>query len=154
MEGPQSRGWPEVFMGRVKFVLDSNIFSELSKKQPDRRVLAKFQQHRFVSASCAPVYHELKFGILRMRPGTRRKELLEFLDGLLEEGIEVLPYDLKAADIHGRDRAALTAKGVGPPYVDAQIAAIAMAHDAAVATRNVDDFRRFPGLRVDNWFES
>jgi tRNA(fMet)-specific endonuclease VapC len=141
-------------MGRVRFVLDTNIFSELSKKEPDRGVLAKFQQHRFVSASCAPVHHELKFGILRMRSARRRKELLAFLDGLLEEGVEVLPYDLEASDIHARDRAAITAKGVAPPYVDAQIAAIAMAHDAAVATRNVDDFRRFPGLRVDNWFET
>ena len=140
-------------MGRVKFVLDTNIFSELSKKEPNRRVLAKFQQHRFVSASCAPVHHELKFGILRLRSAKRRKELLEFLEGLLEEGIEVLPYDLRAADIHARDRAALTGKGVAPPYVDAQIAAIATVYDAAVATRNTDDFRRFPGLRFDNWFE-
>jgi predicted nucleic acid-binding protein len=89
-----------------------------------------------------------------MRSARRRKELLAFLDGLLEEGVDLLPYDLKASDIHARDRAALTAKGVAPPYVDAQIAAIAMAHDAAVATRNVDDFRRFPGLRVENWFET
>ena len=141
-------------MGRVKFVLDTNIISELSKKEPDRRVLAKFQQHRFVSASCSPVHHELKFGVLRMRSAKRRKELLEFLEGLLEEGIEVLPYDRRAADIHARDRAALTAKGVAPPYVDSQIAAIAIAHDAVVATRNADDFKRFPGLQVDNWFET
>ena len=43
---------------------------------------------------------------------------------------------------HGRDRATQTAKGVAPPDVDAQIAPIALAHDAAVATRNADDFRR------------
>ncbi len=72
----------------------------------------------------------------------------------MEEGIEVLPYDRTAADIHARDRAALTAKGVAPPYVDSQIAAIAIAQNAAVATRNADDFKRFPGLRVDNWFET
>jgi predicted nucleic acid-binding protein len=43
----------------------------------------------------------------------------------------------------------VTAAGAGR----AQIAAIAIAHDAAVATRNIDDFKRFPGLRVDNWFQ-
>ena len=63
MARPQPGRGSEGLMGRVKFVLDTNIFSELSKKEPNRRVLAKFQQHRFVSASCAPVQHELKFGI-------------------------------------------------------------------------------------------
>lgn len=141
-------------MERVKFILDTNIFSELSKKEPNKRVLKKFQQHRFVSATCAPVYHELRFGVLKMPAGKRRKELLIFIEGLLEEGIDVLPYDRDAADLHARDRANLVDKGAAPSYVDAQIAAVALAHDAAVATRNVDDFRRFPGLRVDNWFES
>jgi tRNA(fMet)-specific endonuclease VapC len=141
-------------MERLRFVLDTNIFSELSKKEPNRAVLKRFQQHRFVSATCAPVYHELKFGVLKMAPGKRRKELLEFVEGLLEEGIDVLPYDRNAADLHARDRANLTGKGAVPSYVDAQIAAVALAHDAAIATRNVDDFKRFPGLRIDNWFEA
>ena len=140
-------------MEKIKFVLDTNIFSELAKKEPNRRVLKKFQQHRFVSATCAPVYHEMKFGILKMPPGKHRRELLEFVEGLLDEGIEVLPYDRNAAHGHARDRAMLVGKGIAPAYVDAQIAAIALANDAAVATRNVDDFRIFPGLRVDNWFQ-
>lgn len=140
-------------MGRVSFVLDTNIFSELSKKEPNRHVLSKFQQHRFVSAACAPVMHELEFGLAKMPRGRRQKELREFLDGLMDEGIEVLPYDLDAAKRHAEQRAALVAKGLSPAYVDAQIAAIALVHEAAVATRNTDDFKHFPGLRVDNWFE-
>ena len=139
-------------MGRVSFVLDTNIFSELSKREPNRHVLAKFQQHRFVSAGCAPVMHELEFGLAKMPSGRRQKELREFLDGLLDEGVDVLPYDLDAATRHAEQRAALTARGLSPPYVDAQIAAIALVHEAAVVTRNTDYFKQFPGLRVDNWF--
>lgn len=152
MARPQPGGRAEHPMGRVSFVLDTNIFSELSKKDPNRHVLGKFQQHRFVSAGCAPVMHELEFGLAKMPSGRRQQELREFLDGLLDEGIEVLPYDLDAAKRHAVLRAALTAKVLGPSYVDAQIAAVALVHEAAVVTRNTDDFKHFPGLRVDNWF--
>jgi predicted nucleic acid-binding protein len=89
-----------------------------------------------------------------MPPGKRPKELLEFVEGLLEEGIEVLPYERNAAEIHARDRAALTSKGTAPSYVDAQIAAVALARDAAIATRHVNDFKRFAGLRIENWFRT
>lgn len=140
-------------MERVKFILDTNIFSELSKPEPNPRVLKKFQQHRFVSATCAPVLHELRFGLAQLPAGKRRTQLTEFIAGLLDDGIETLAYDRTAAEIHARERAALTAKGTAPAYVDGQIAAIALTHGAAIATRNVDDFKRFPSLRVDNWFK-
>jgi len=139
-------------MERVRFILDTNIISELSKPEPNRRLLKKFQQHRFVCATCAPVLHELRFGIAQLPAGKRRKMLTEFIDGLLADGIEALPYDQKAAEIHAHERATLTAKGKVPSYVDGQIAAIALACGAGVATRNTDDFKLFPGLRVDDWF--
>lgn len=34
---------------------------------------------------------------------------------------------------------------------DIVIAAIALAHDATFLSRNVKDFRKVPGLRVENW---
>lgn len=36
---------------------------------------------------------------------------------------------------------------------DLLIAAIALAHEATVVTRNLRHFRQVPGLQVDNWFE-
>lgn len=35
--------------------------------------------------------------------------------------------------------------------MDLKIAAIALAHDATVLTRNLKDFSRVPGLRVEDW---
>lgn len=141
-------------MGRLKYLLDTNIFSELARPEPSARVLSKFQQHRIACASCAPVLHELRFGILRLPAGKRRDILTRFMDGLLEYGIETLPYDDKAAELHAGKRAGLEAKGVTLPYVDGQIASIASANDVALVTRNTADFKRFPGLRVENWFVS
>jgi tRNA(fMet)-specific endonuclease VapC len=139
-------------MGDVRFLLDTNVFSELSKEEPNRRVLSRFQQYRLVVASCAPVLHELQFGVLRLPAGERRERLWSYVNGFLEEGIETLPYDRKAAEIHARERARSTAKGIIWPVVDGQIAAIAVANDAALVTRNGSDFRRFPGLRLADWF--
>ena len=34
---------------------------------------------------------------------------------------------------------------------DLRIAAIALTHDATVVTRNLADFNRIPGLKVENW---
>src|SRR5690606_34586226 len=116
-------------MERVRFILDTNIISELAKPEPNARVLRKFQQHRFACATCAPVLHELRFGIAQLPAGKRRKALTEFIDGLLGDGIEALPYDHHAAEIHARERAALAAKGRAPAYVDGQIASIALAHE-------------------------
>jgi tRNA(fMet)-specific endonuclease VapC len=139
-------------MGEVKFLLDTNVFSELSKEEPQRRVLSRFHQHRLAVASCAPVLHELQFGVLRMPEGERRERLWNFVNGFLEEGIETLPYDRKAAEIHARERARAAAKGILWPTVDGQIAAIAVANNAALVTRNMSDFRRFRGLRLTDWF--
>jgi tRNA(fMet)-specific endonuclease VapC len=139
-------------MGEVKFLLDTNVFSELSKEEPQRRVLSRFHQHRLAVASCAPVLHELQFGVLRMPEGERRERLWNFVNGFLEEGIETLPYDRAAAEIHARERARAAAKGIQWPTVDGQIAAIAVANNVALVTRNMSDFRRFPGLRLADWF--
>jgi tRNA(fMet)-specific endonuclease VapC len=37
--------------------------------------------------------------------------------------------------------------------MDLRIAAIAIAHDALLISRNLADFRRVPGLRVEDWTE-
>ncbi len=38
------------------------------------------------------------------------------------------------------------------PFVDGQIAAIAMAHGLTLITRNTRDFAAIKGLRLANWF--
>ena len=53
---------------------------------------------------------------------------------------------------HARERARLERLGRTPAFVDGTIAAIAVMNDLPLATRNLDDFRDFEGLRVENWF--
>ena len=46
------------------------------------------------------------------------------------------------------------ATGRTPPYIDGQIAAIAVTNGCTLVTHNVADFAAFEGLQVENWFSS
>ena len=62
-----------------------------------------------------------------------------------------LPFDDRAAEHRGEIRALLEREGrpIGP--YDLQIAAIARTADLCLVTRNVLEFSRVPGLRIENW---
>ena len=134
------------------WLLDTNVLSEGSRAQPDANVLARFTHHEAELAVPAPVWHELRFGWLRMPDGQRKNAIGRYVQqvvGLLP----VLAYDANAARIHAELRAQAERIGRPQPFVDGQIAAIAIAHGLTLVTRNTKDFARVPGLRVADWFE-
>jgi tRNA(fMet)-specific endonuclease VapC len=51
-----------------------------------------------------------------------------------------------------RVRAELEKKGAAIGPLDTLIAGIAMAHGATLVTRNVDEFGRIDGMKVENWY--
>ncbi len=61
----------------------------------------------------------------------------------------ILPFDEEAADIFHRLRRDHPRTGT----MDLKIAAICMAHEATLLTRNLGDFDRIAGLRVENWLD-
>ena len=65
------------------------------------------------------------------------------------EPFEVVPFDRAAAEVHGRLRFALRSQPIGER--DLLIAATAVAAGLAVATGNVREFTRVPGLAVEAW---
>ena len=60
---------------------------------------------------------------------------------------EVLPFDRRASDIFESLRRARLKVGT----MDLKIASVARAHDALLITRNTNDFRLIPALRVEDW---
>jgi tRNA(fMet)-specific endonuclease VapC len=62
-----------------------------------------------------------------------------------------LPFDDRAAGVYGRVRARLEVRGtpIGPN--DLLIAAIALANDVILVTRNLREFSRIDGLLVEDW---
>jgi predicted nucleic acid-binding protein len=90
---------------------------------------------------------EIEFGILRMPTGHRRTKLENWFATEMKPFFadRILPFDVAAASVwaHLRDR------HINVPYIDGQIAAIALANSMTLVTRNVRDFA-FPGLAVFN----
>ena len=91
------------------------------------------------------VTHELWCGAFKSRrtaENVGRVEALRF---------PVLEFDREDAKAAGEIRALLAAAGrpIGP--YDVLIAGQALARDLTLITRNLGEFARVPGLRVENW---
>ncbi len=62
-----------------------------------------------------------------------------------------LPFNDVAAEVFGRIRADVTARGVTLGPYDLQIAAIALAESVTLVTHNTGEFSRVPGLQIEDW---
>jgi len=63
--------------------------------------------------------------------------------------LQILPFDAEAAETFHRLKSIHPRTGT----MDLKIAAICLAHDAMLLTRNQSDFDHIPGLRVENWLD-
>lgn len=135
------------------YLLDTNVLSELAKRQPDIAVEKNVQAHQLVCAVAAPCLEELVFGIERLALSTKREMLQRWLEGVSSRFI-ILPFDARCALWLGRERARLSQLGKPAPRTDGEIAAIAATNGLVLVTRNVADFQHFTGLQVENWFSS
>ena len=70
---------------------------------------------------------------------------------MVRASFPILPYDEACAARHALERARLEASGTPSPFVDGQIAAIALVHELILVTRYAAGFRHFDGLRVEDW---
>jgi tRNA(fMet)-specific endonuclease VapC len=134
-----------------KFLLDTNILSEPLKPRPDSQLLATLQQHRHEIATAAIVWHELRFGCLRLPQSKRREAIEAYLALLVGSMLPILPYDFSAAEWHSLERSRLSASGKTPPFADGQIAAIAKVNNLTLVTANLADFQIFDGIQVQSW---
>ena len=117
-------------------VFDTNVVSELAKSDPDRRVWAWASNLQTSEmAIAATTLAELWYGILKLPVGRKRNDLERRVENTLR-GIAVLPFDAAAAHNYGEIAAMRRAKGRAIATFDAQIAAIALANDLPIASRD------------------
>lgn len=88
-----------------------------------------------------------------LRYGAAKKaspRLTAQVDALLD-AMEILPLDAPTDTAYARLRVELEEAGtpIGPN--DMLIAAQALAHDCVLVTANLREFRKVPGLTVENW---
>jgi toxin FitB len=129
-------------------LLDTNVISALMQRDPERVVVAWLdrQAPESVWTSAVTVF-EIRFGLALLEPGRRRRQLDERFTQLLAEDLEgrVLPFDQASAESAGAMAAGRRRAGRTIEHRDVQIAGIAAARNAALATRNT---RHFVGLGV------
>ena len=153
--------------GKGAIIIDTNVRSELRLPNPDQNVVTWFgaQAEKDLAIASFSVA-EIEYGIAMTAKSntTLLAQLTAWLEAILATQ-RILPLDATAAQVLGRMHAipALRNLATTPPHArrprfggDLVIAAIAVAHNAAVATRNRDDFRLIarhcPGLSgVDPW---
>lgn len=135
-------------------VIDTNVLSEITRVRPSAAVRTWFdtqpRQELFLSA---PVLAELRYGVELLPPGRRRDLLDSAIQQLVNKGFpdRVLPVDRDVAHEFGRIVAARDRLGRPLGAMDGLIAATAIVHGAAVATRDVADFMDL-GIDVINPF--
>jgi toxin FitB len=135
----------------VKFLVDANVLSEPTKPSPDPRAVEWLRDNEAELAITPVVLGELEYGILLLPAGRRRKRLEQwFHEGVRR--LRVLDFDTEAAAAWARLLARLKKRGLAMSVKDSLIAATALAHDLAVATRNAVDFRH-ASVRIVNPFD-
>lgn len=134
-----------------RFLLDTNVVSEVRKPKPHGDVVAWLNQLRdeqlFLSAV---TIGELQAGIERTRAqDTKKAEEIEGWVDQLADSIQVLPMDAVCFREWGR----LMNRKPEHLIEDAMIAATARVHGLTVATRNERDFAAF-GVTLLNPFSA
>lgn len=134
-------------------LLDTNVVSEIFKPTLAPAVAAWVALQRAHELFlCAPVMAELRYGVVKLPPGRKRDDLAERYDRLRQEfRSRIFGFDLKAAEAFAEIIVARTAAGAPIQTMDAQIAAIARARTAVVATRNLRDFQGCGVALIDPW---
>jgi predicted nucleic acid-binding protein len=132
----------------VKYLVDSDVLSEPTRPVPDQRVVRWLRRNESELAISAIVLGELRFGILLLPAGRRRRRLEEWFAAGVQQ-IRLLDFDQPTAMAWSELLARLRKKGQAMPIKDSLIAASAMAHGLTIATRNLRDFRLTGGPVVN-----
>ena len=130
----------------MKLLLDTDVCIAILNR--DERVRERLASHGPAELRLSAVtLAELRFGVAK---STQAKRATANLHVLLTR-IAVVPFDEAATERYGDLRALLEKRGsqIGP--LDTLIAAHALSLGWVLVTHNTREFRRVPGLKVEDW---
>jgi toxin FitB len=135
-------------------ILDTNVLSAIMQSVPDSAVIAWLDNQPSGSIwTTAVTVFEIEFGMALLPSGRRRLRLQENFGRVLRQELEdrILAFDQSAAEAAARLAADRQRAGRPVDFRDTQIAGIAIARRATVATRNVRHFGGMSVAVVDPW---
>jgi hypothetical protein len=135
-------------------ILDTNVLSALMRKAPEARVVAWLDRQPSESVWITSItLFEARLGLALLPRGRRQRMLETAFARLLQEDLEnrVLDFDGAAATEAASLAAGRQQAGRPVDMRDTQIAGIALARHATLATRNVRHFQDLKVPVVNPW---
>ena len=133
-------------------LVDTNVWSELTKPRGDPAVLAWLEANDADLALSTLVIAEIRFGIELLGGTPKARDLAAWLAGLQSRYYgQTLPFAVQSAHQYGRIAAHPEVKRRQPQVIDMQIAAQAAEHAIPLATRNAKDFDWIGVQLIDPW---
>jgi len=134
-----------------KYLLDTNILSEVKRPQPNAKVMEKVKLHQQEIATATVVIHELLYGCFRLPASKKRQDLEDYINNVILGQLPIFDYNINSARYHAKERARLSKLGKTTAFVDGQIASIAWSNNLTLVTNNISDFNDFEELSLENW---
>lgn len=131
------------------YLLDTNIISELTKPQPNTKVVEWVMKQDELCFSVI-TYHEIRYGINRTKKEQKKKLETWWNEFLTFEPIFV-PIDIEIANLSSVIRTKSEIKGKQICLADSLILATAIHKNKILVTRNVSDFEN-NGVSLLNLF--
>ena len=136
----------------MKFLVDANVLSEATKAEPNERCVAWLKGHEGEIVVDPVILGEIRFGILLLPKGRRRRKLEQWFDAGVQR-LQCVPWDAETGLRWAELLAALRQTGRAMPIKDSLIAATALVHGLTVATRNRSDFEN-AGVKIIDPFHA
>lgn len=131
----------------MRYMLDTNIVSFIAKRRSPLLLERVFSLSKAQFCISAITYAELQFGFKHNPNATTVKLTTErFLNH-----IEILDWDISAANKYAEICADLTRKGCLIGTMDMLIAAHAKSKNMTLITNNTREFQRVENLKIEDW---
>lgn len=138
------------------YLLDTNIISQVTKPEPNEKLITNLDFHSGTCAISSITWFELLNGVALLPESKKKEKLTTFLYDYVQSSFDIIPYDSHAAFINSEITSQLIPQGKPTPILDTQIASIAIANNLILVTENFKDFEIFTeqfNLMVENWVE-
>lgn len=133
-------------------ILDTNVISELMRKEPNQNVARWIQAQKSIHLAISAItIAEIQRGLKRLPKGKRRNTLESNFSNFIKDAFDgrIFPFDADAAYIYGDIASKREKAGYNVDAVDLMIASVCISMNASIATRNVKDFERC-GMKIIN----
>lgn len=130
-------------------LIDSSVLIHFERSGTDLTTYVEGREEEETFLSVISV-SELLHGVHRAEDKRIKAKRLAFVEGILT-ALPILDIDLATARSHSQLWADLAEQGKMIDVHDSWLAATCLAHGLRLATSNLREFTRVPGLEVEKW---